>query len=303
MKSKISRLLATLVASSALITSSYTLAKPSQTFSNVFSFGDSFSTASGSWAALITEHYGFKSIANRTNFAVGSATTTDLNTELNNYKTNVKNFDSNALYMMYMGPSDINRIYTEIQLDLFDLGQPFYQVLDNLQNGSLKLQDFPNTRTITKLATIEQNAGEFIKNIADSGTKYIVVLNHFNEFYRQLDSALIGRDDAQKSLFEEFLSGLLNNAIYSGINKSAPSANVIYADYAKLVREMVNKPSDFFTANELLNTRKNQGVFDNTFHPTAAAQKITESYVLSIIESPSRIAYIREIPIAVGENV
>lgn len=309
MKNKIVKLLTLFITNSTLMLSLNTFAERAETFSNVFTFGDSFAAADNSFAALITEHYGFKFTANQTNFAIGGATTSNLNSELASYKTNVKKFDSNALYMMYMGPSDINRIYTEIQLDMFDFlnvnnsYKSFYSIIDKLQNGSLKIQDFPKKRTVIKLATIEQNAGEFIKNIADSGAQYIVVLNHFNEFYRQSDAALIGRDDTQKSFFDDFLSSLLNNAIYNGINKFAPSANVIYVDYAKLVKEMISNPSDFFTANELLNTRKNQGVFDNTYHPTPAAQKITEAYILSVIESPSRIAYVREIPITVGENV
>ncbi|WP_341788822.1 hypothetical protein [Rickettsia endosymbiont of Lasioglossum villosulum] len=52
MKNKAKKLLMTLVASSTLITSSSTLATPPQTFSNVFTFGDSFSTPANSWSAL-----------------------------------------------------------------------------------------------------------------------------------------------------------------------------------------------------------------------------------------------------------
>lgn len=107
MKNKVKKLLMTLVASSTLITSGSTLATPPQTFSNVFTFGDSFSTSADSWAALVTEHYGSKYVVNQTNFAIGGTTTNDLNTELNNYKTNVRGFDQNALYMMYMGGNDL----------------------------------------------------------------------------------------------------------------------------------------------------------------------------------------------------
>lgn len=59
MKNKVKKLLMTLVASSTLITSGSTLATPPQTFSNVFTFGDSFSTSADSWAALVTEHLWF----------------------------------------------------------------------------------------------------------------------------------------------------------------------------------------------------------------------------------------------------
>ncbi|HJD61841.1 MAG TPA: hypothetical protein LFV90_06995 [Rickettsia endosymbiont of Columbicola hoogstraali] len=99
-----------------------------------------------------------------------------------------------------------------------------------------------------------------------------------------------------------FLSNSFNQAVDGGISIFAPSANIIYADYARLVEALITSPSSYFTANELLNTYRNRGVFDGTVHHTAA-HKITAQYVLSIIESPSRIAYGREIPIAIGENV
>ncbi|HJD61840.1 MAG TPA: hypothetical protein LFV90_06990 [Rickettsia endosymbiont of Columbicola hoogstraali] len=122
MKNKVKKLLMPLVASSTLITSGSTLATPPQTFSNVFTFVDSFSTPANSWAALVTEHYGSKYVVNQTNFALDGATTNDLNTELNNYKTNVKGFDSNALYMMYMGGNDLADIlFAEFPDDINEL--------------------------------------------------------------------------------------------------------------------------------------------------------------------------------------
>ncbi|ABV79606.1 Phospholipase/lecithinase/hemolysin [Rickettsia bellii OSU 85-389] len=305
MKNKVKKLLMTLVASSTLITSGSTLATPPQTFSNVFTFGDSFSTSADSWAALVTEHYGSKYVVNQTNFAIGGTTTNDLNTELNNYKTNVRGFDQNALYMMYMGGNDLADILEiEFPYEINELtrarGISDDDVVAGLQDGSLTLQDFPEVAE--QILNGGENTGNFIKNIADNGAKYIVVLNHFNEFYRQEEAFWPANSEVQFFLYG-FLSNSFNQAVDSGINAFAPSANIIYADYARLVKELITNPSSYFTANELSNTYRNQGILDGTIHPTAAAHKITAQYVLSVIESPSRIAYVREIPIAIGENV
>ncbi|HJD62413.1 MAG TPA: phospholipase [Rickettsia endosymbiont of Degeeriella rufa] len=304
MKNKVKKLLMPLVASSTLITSGSTLATPPQTFSNVFTFVDSFSTPANSWAALVTEHYGSKYVFNQTNFALDGATTNDLNTELNNYKTNIKGFDSNALYMMYMGGNDLADIlFAEFPDDINELtrtrGISDDDVVAGLQDGSLTSQDFPTVAE--QILNGSENTGKFIKNIADNGAKYIVVLNHFNEFYRQEEALWLANNEVQFFLYG-FLSNSFNQAVDGGISIFAPSANIIYADYTRLVEALITSPSSYFTANELLNTYRNRGVFDGTVHPTAA-HKITAQYVLSVIESPSRIAYGREIPIAIGENV
>ncbi|HJD64687.1 MAG TPA: autotransporter domain-containing protein [Rickettsia endosymbiont of Diachasma alloeum] len=302
MQNKVKKLLMTLVASSTLITSSSALATPPQTFSNVFTFGDSFSTPANSWSALVTEHYGSKYVVNQTNFALDGASTNSLSPELSTYKANVKTFDPNALYMMYMGPNDADFILIALRSDLSELlftrGLTFDQIMSGVKDGSLTSNDFPDTTA--EVVSRGNNVGEFIKNISDGGAKYIVVLNHFNESYRQF---ILGGTDEEENFAGGFLSNSFNQAIYSAINKSVPSANVIYADYARLVAELSTKPSNYFIASELVNTYKNQGVFDSTSHPTSAAHKITAQYVLSVIESPSRIAYVREIPIAIGENV
>lgn len=301
MKNKAKKLLMMLVASSTLITSGSTLATPPQTFSNVFTFSDSFSTPANSWSALVTEHYGFKYVNNQTNFSLGGASTNSLSPELSTYKANVKTFDPNALYMMYMGPNDANSLLIALQSDLIDLvtrGLTFEQIMSGVEDGSLTSNDFPDTTA--EVVSRGNNVGEFIKNISDGGAKYIVVLNHFNESYRQ---PILAGTAEEENFAGGFLSNSFNQAIYSAINKSAPSANVIYADYARLVKELSTEPSNYFIVSELVNTFKNQGVFDSTSHPTSAAHKITAQYILSVIESPSRIAYVREIPIAIGENV
>lgn len=204
--------------------------------------------------------------------------------------------------MMYMGPNDADSILIALRSDLSELlftrGLTFEQIMSGVKDGSLTSNDFPDTTA--EVVSRGNNVSEFVKNISDGGAKYIVVLNHFNESYRQF---ILGGTDEEKNFAGGFLSNSFNQAIYSAINKSAPSANVIYADYGRLVAELATNPSSFFTANELENTIEDEGVFDLTAHPTPAAHKITAQYILSVIESPSRIAYVREIPIAIGENV
>lgn len=287
---KNNKLIMILVISTSLIISGNVFAKPAQTFSNVFTFGGSFSTPIHGWAALITQHYGYKYVNNQTNFSLNGASTVSLDPELQTYKRNVKTFDPNALYLMYMGPNDANAINVALGEDIIALGG-----FNALINGAT---DLP--RVTAEVALRARNIYAFVNDITGAGARDIIILNHFNEFYRQ---RIIAGDDKDEFFVGALLNKLFNQAIYSEINKFAPSANIMLMDYARLIEELSNNSSSFFTINELLNSYRDQGVFDTTSHPTEAAHSITAQYVLSAIESPSRIAYLREIPIAIGENI
>jgi phospholipase/lecithinase/hemolysin len=77
----------------------------------------------------------------------------------------------------------------------------------------------------------------------------------------------------------------------------APSANIVFVDIKRLVDEVITNPSVYFTPNQIQGTHANQGFFDNTSRPTNYAHQLIANYVTSILEAPSRVALMRELPI------
>jgi outer membrane lipase/esterase len=284
---------------STIATTSVTYAKLKENFTDVISFGCSFTTPPDSFAARLTERYGYKFVQNVTSFAVGGNSTADLAAQLATYEVNAK-FDPNALYIMYMGPNDMDDMNLWYNIDLGALGLSNEQIMDGITDNSLDENDFPLTAQYAE--DVEQRVGDFISNIANSGANYIVVLNHFNEFYRQ-ENTIFGADSEQRLFFGHTLSSLFNNAIYGGIEQDAPNANIIYVDYAKLVEELSTNPAQYFSEPEIVGTYKDAGVFDVTSHPTTTAHKITANYIASVVEAPSKVAYVREVPLMTGTSV
>lgn len=280
-------------------------AKNTEDFTNVFIFGDSFSTK-GSWADVISTRYGFGYTQNKSGFAVGGATVDDLPNQLANYNAANAHHDSNALYIIFMGPSDFaasaNNYYTaETILAAYVASGgdhlAFAQLANQLNSGALTFATaFPQT-----LADIEYratNISNFIQMLNTGGSKYIVALNYFNNSLR---------DNGNFANYEYFFDGIwtsqYNKALYNKIQTLAPSANVILVDQNRLLSEVTSSPAKFFVARDIGGTFNNNGFFDLYAHPTTAGHKILAQYVASIIESPSRVAVVREIPLSTGDAI
>ncbi|KAJ6645000.1 GTPase Obg [Pseudolycoriella hygida] len=216
-----------------------------------------------------------------------------------NYENRGRKIDSHSLVLMYMGPNDADPLYYALGYDFFLDNGEYDNLPDMLQNKELNATNFP--WTMRNLENIKTNVADFIKDISDAGARYVVVLNHFNEYYRQGqfgDKSV--QEDMQKKKIRQEVSNLLNKAIADSINESSPGLNVIYADYARLVQEISENPTAYLSSDDIAGTYRNWGVFDNTAHPTEAAHKITAQYIASVIEAPSRISLVREVPISVG---
>jgi uncharacterized protein YhjY with autotransporter beta-barrel domain len=121
------------------------------------------------------------------------------------------------------------------------------------------------------------------------------------------------------------VSGGFNSALASGIQTQAPSATVIWADSTRLVAavsgavpgggdadKVLAEGTRYFLASELVDPGLDARTgarkylfpfFDNTQHPTVAAHKLTAQYVQSVVESPTRVAIVRETPLAMGHKV
>lgn len=269
-----------------------------ENFTNMYSFGDSFSYE-GTWAENFAKHYGLSFIRNQNIFAVGNAPSSDLVNQLATYRANVSGFDKNAIYYVYDGPSDMadhlngpNSLQTQIIISAHALGTTPFILANDLLNGNRDI----NTIAPQSVADINArgvNIANFVETISSQGAGYVVVFNHFNEFYRHTIDFAIGR----------LATNLYNQAIYNNINNMASKANVVYVDYNRLVEEVSSHPTDYFTSSQINGTYKNNGFFDLTAHPTPAAHELTKNYVLSILEAPSRVALVRELPIANGNLV
>jgi uncharacterized protein YhjY with autotransporter beta-barrel domain/phospholipase/lecithinase/hemolysin len=303
MKKK-SNIFASLLMTSALVcTSVVANAGSKEKFSNVISFGGSFTSPAGTWADVVTQRYGFQFTTNDTNFAVGGAGSLDLAAQLATYQAN-KKFDPNALYQVYVGPNDLPGIIGGVDNDLLLtpalMGLTYQDLAARFQDGTLSLADLPYTTT--EITNRFNAMGNFVQNLSNSGARYIIVFNHLNEAYRDLARITFNALTSQELMsLGSMLENMFNNeVIYKGIDQLAPNANVIYVDYARLVAEISNNPTQYLSATDIAGTYNNMGVFDATAHPTAAAHKITGQYVASIVEAPSRVAYIREMPIITG---
>lgn len=269
-----------------------------ENFTNMYSFGDSFSYE-GTWAENFAKHYGLSFIRNQNIFGVGGTPSSDLVNQLATYRANVSGFDKNAIYYVYDGPSDMadhlngtNSLQTQIIISAHALGTTPFILANDLLNGNRDI----NTIAPQSVADINArgvNIANFVETISSQGAGYVVVFNHFNEFYRHTIDFAIGR----------LATNLYNQAIYNNINNMASKANVVYVDYNRLVEEVASHPTDYFTSSQINGTYKNNGFFDLTYHPTPAAHELTKNYVLSVLEAPSRVALVRELPIANGNLV
>lgn len=326
-----------LAAGALLGSASLGFAKPAQEFTKVYSFGGSFTAPNDSWAAYVTQRYGFTYsaaplalgpgayTADSTNFALGNRGSYELAAELANYTANVVQFNSDALYMMYVGPNDFAGSATHplgygnvFQADLnngvaalLPVGAPLdaaalANYITQYQAGGVDI-DVDFALTVADIAPRGTNIGNFVRDLHQGGVQYVVVFNHLNEGYRNQPLwALFGGMNAdQRRLIGGISTTFFNKAIYEGIQAQAPSANVIYIDYNRLVEEVSLDAASYFTAAEIALANATYPFFLGVpgDHPHAAAHKLTGQYVASVIESPTQVALVRELPLNVGTSV
>ncbi len=314
-----------LAAGALLGSASLGFAKPAQEFSNVYSFGGSFTSPIESWGAYVTQRYGFTYntagvyTAASTNFAIGGHSSLELAADLANYNLAIGKFDPDALYMMYVGPNDYAGDQVDYSIDFASLGG----IASLNANGLFTPEDiskvslatiqafFPTvTPSINNRATA---VAQFVQNLHQGGVQYTVVFNHFNEGYRQ---AFIGGTLDEEIFAAETYTKMLNETRFNAIEATVPAANVIYIDYKRLVAEVSVDHLSYFTAAELTNAAITASssigatsldaahpFFDNTSHPHAPAYKLTGQYVASVVESPTQVALVRELPLNVGTSV
>jgi outer membrane lipase/esterase len=309
-----------LAAGALLGSASLGFAKPAQEFSNVYSFGGSFTFPGNSWAASLTEKYGFTYQVNATNFALNNASSYQLtqnNDQLNAYQTNVGSFDSDALYMVYVGPNDAAG-------DVLILAGPGHVGYTDRLVADVPAADIANIPLIpdfsynavaglfplTEADVLPRgaNVANFVDQLHQNGAKYIVVFNHFNESLRQAVFAAF--KDPREIRLGEAGATLFNGAIFNAIQATAPDANVIYIDYKRLVSEVDADHLSYFTLADLGAANYDPAtpffiniLADPNRHPHALSQKLTGQYVASVVESPTQVALVRELPLNVGTSV
>ncbi|RYE05690.1 MAG: autotransporter domain-containing protein [Rickettsiaceae bacterium] len=271
-------------------------AQDTSIFSNLYSFGDSF-TAGNSWAGMLNQRYGFR-YDNSNSFANGGQTTQDLANQLARYGVVNNSFNSNAIYAVFMGPSDLPDSFDDYQIEI--INNYNREAISQLTDGTLDFNTaFP--RTNIDINVRAQNMSNFIKTLADNNAKYILFLNYFDDSLRQNPLAVIGVSNQQLSFFQNLWKNQYNKAMYVKIVEIAPNANVIYIDNDRLVTEVTTNPSSYFTQDEIDGTYNNNGYFLDA-HPTLVGHRMAAQYITSIIESPSRIASLREIAIEIGHK-
>lgn len=287
----------------------FAYAKTSAEFSNVYAFGDSFSYK-GSWTENLMQRYETRYKNGENGFATGGANAENLAMQLANYNTAGASFNSNALYLIFMGSSDAaesyNNYYFWGKLNIIDSfgilrkqddGSSELDMADlknKIDNNKVNIFPFLNL-TINDLNHRATLLGNFINNISSEGASYIVVLNNFKNTLRWHG----GVNDDYNNYFDKIWVKLYNNALYAKFNDLAPNANIILIDNNRFIDEVINNPNKYFTATDININKKLWGFF-NHYHPTEAAHKLLSQYVVSVIESPSRISMLREIPVSSG---
>ncbi len=283
-------------------------AKFQEEFSNVYTFGDSFSYQ-GTWTELLMKRYGINYTNNKNGFAFGGGKTLDLPTQLSNYTSNVSGFDSNGLYLVFMGPSDSASSHngTNIPGGFIGFGFEAYQYHNTglsfddfviqYNKGAFNFSDlFP--QTYNDIQNRAKAYGNFIKQISTGGARYIVLLNQFNDGLRQNQ----GNDKTWTLFWDGIWSDEFNKLVNEQIASQAPNANIIFVDTKRLLNEVTRNPTAYFTPDQINGTQENQGFFISS-HPTGDAHQLIQNYVASILEAPSRVALMRELPINNGLSV
>lgn len=302
----------------AILTVTTASAANREQFTGAFTFGDSFSYQS-TWTDFLMQRYGIKYADGQNGFAIGGQATTNLQFQLSNYTNTVKGFDGNALYLVFMGASDAANSYNgdlvglpsdirlAFQVEIYNIilfssalsgrRSNITDLRNNFAAGKINVEALlPNTVSdLNKRAALLK---DFVSTISSSGARYIVVLNNFKNMLRWRTVF----DD-----FGDFFNGIWvniwNNALYSKLNELPSSVNIILVDTNRFLNEVTGNPSKYFTSSEIAGTQMNGGFFDGTQHPTASAHKLFSQYVASILESPSRIAMVRELPLLAGSGV
>ncbi len=140
----------------------------------------------------------------------------------------------------------------------------------------------------------------------------MVVLNHFNELLRRDHTGVVagllavgGITRQQLLVAGEAGARLFNNAVARAIQARAPLANVVYADYKRLVEEVSRNAASYFSPAELALADVDYPFFNRATGdmPHGAAERLSGQYVASILESPTQVALVREVPLSLGTRV
>lgn len=299
-RSKISILLGIFVGLGAVNAS----AKGPNSFTNVYGFGDSFTYQPNSFAQDLAQKYGFSFVAGQNNFA-GGYDSSGLAQAFFNYTTvNSQKVDPNALYTVYTGPNDI-AIFSEVfgttadvntAVNLFGIyNYDTVALLNAFKAGTLNLAEvIPNS--YSSIISNGNNIANFVQILSVNGANYILAPNTFNNTLRE--PFQLGDGELAYYLADQIKTAY-NQSLYTNINALAPNANVIFIDYDRLVSEITSNPEAYFTADQIAGTYNDNGFFANA-HPTTAAHAITNQYIQSILSSPTRVAMVKEVPIALG---
>lgn len=309
-------------------------AEPKQDFSGVYTFGDEFTSQANTWGAYISQRYGINAAPGRTNFAQADAFSTGLPAQRAAYDAAVRGVQRDALYAVYMGPRDfigrpfplaglpIEGYYDHFIRDVRGalIGGLGYARLEAAYNGGRLAYDavtFPTA--YADVAARSTAVANFVQGLHIGGAETIVVFNHFNEALRSQGvnpglgvriglGALIGAATNEQILIAgEVAANLFNQGVARALSARAPLANVVYLDYKRLVADVSQRAAAYFTATEL-----DPGVAHANYPffsaptgttPHAAAHKLTAQYLASVLESPSQVALLREVPLNLGSSI
>lgn len=291
------------------------VAKPSQDFEGVYAFGDEFSSTANAWPSYLSQRYGFNFRPGDQNFAVAHQVSTDLPVQLGLYNAAARRFHPNALYTLYVGARDYQGnppiangfSHAFFNTDLVHIGG-FANLEARYRAGRLAYDRATFPATYANIDNRVAAAANFVQSLHRGGVNYTVVLNHFNEGLRRDDAlrgGLLAVTPQQFLIAGEAAARIFNTALARALQERAPLANVVYVDYKRLVEEVSRRAASYFSPAQLALADIDYPFFDRATGqvPHAAAQRLTGQYVASILESPSQVALVREVPLSLGANI
>lgn len=303
------------------------LAAPKQEFTGVYTFGDEFTSQANSWGAYISQRYGVNAAPGRANFAQANALSADLPGQRAAYNAAVRGIQPDALYAVYMGPRDfVGNPLAAIAVQGYSfhfLGDVAGAAIGNYINlaaayngGRLVYNAATFPAAYPDVANRGAAVANFVQGLNQGGVETIVVFNHFNEALRSQGLNALGArvglgsligiiPDAQILIAGEVAANLFNQGMARELSARAPLANIVYLDYKRLVAEVSHRAAAYFSPAELALAHADYRFFSAPAGeiPHAAAQKLTAQYVASVLESPSQVALVREVPLQLASGI
>lgn len=306
---------------------SVAIAAPKQDFTGVYTFGDEFTSQANSWGAYLSQRYGVNAAPGRANFAQANALSTDLPAQRAAYNVAVRSIQPDALYAVYMGPRDfvgnplavlaVNGYSFHFLGDVAGPGIGGYNNLAAAYNGGRLVYNaatFP--AAYPDVANRAAAVANFVQGLNQGGAETIVVFNHFNEALRSQGVNVLGArvglgalvgvlPNEQILIAGEVAANLFNQGVARELRARAPSANIVYLDYKRLVEDVSRRAAAYFSAAELALAHADYPFFSGPAGetPHAAAHKLSAQYLASVLESPSQVALLREIPLQLGSGI